>query len=296
MSTVFHSAALRRFTGPGSLRWLPVAAGLLVLYVPTYITLANGAWNEEQNEHGPLILVVIFWLLWRLREQIAALPEKGAPVAGGLLMAAGLSVYVIGRALEFVYLDAFSQIPVVAGLILVIFGWRGLRTLWFPLLFMMFLVPLPGVIVDAATGALKHLVSVVAESLLYHAGYPIARTGVILKIGQYQMLVADACSGMNSIYSLTALGMLFLYITHNGWIKTLLILGSIWPIAFVANIVRVITLVLITYHVGDEAGQGFMHDFSGMVLFAVALGMLIGLHAVLEFAERSMPRYLGGAR
>ena len=283
MSAAFDTLAARKAGGAPWLRWLPVAGALLVLYVPTYVELAQGAWNEEHNAHGPLVLLVIVWLVWRRRAQLAALPERGATVAGALALAVGILFYVLGRALEFVYFEAFSQIPVFAGVLLFIYGWRGVRLLWFPLLYMMFLVPLPGVVVDAATGSLKQLVSVIAENALYHAGYPIARTGVILTIGQYQLLVADACSGLNSMYSLTAMGLLFLYLAWDGnWLRAIIMLSSIWPIAFAANIVRVLALVLITYYLGDEAAQGFLHDFSGILLFLVALFLLVGLHAVLS--------------
>lgn len=281
MATVFDALAVNRPGAPW-LRWLPVAVGLLVLYVPTYVTLAHGAWNEEHNAHGPLVLLVIAWLAWREREALAALPERGATVAGSIALAIGLLFYVLGRALEFVYFEAFSQVPVLAGVLLFIYGRRGVRLMWFPLLYLLFLVPLPGVVVDAATGSLKQLVSVIAENLLYQAGYPIARTGVILTIGQYQLLVADACSGLNSMYSLTAMGLLFLYITWDGnWLRAIVMLLAIWPIAFAANIVRVITLVLITYYLGDEAAQGFLHGFSGILLFLVSLFLLFGLHALL---------------
>lgn len=283
MSAAFDTLAARKAGGAPWLRWLPVAGALLVLYVPTYVELAQGAWNEEHNAHGPLVLLVIVWLVWRRRAQLAALPERGATVAGALALAVGILFYVLGRALEFVYFEAFSQIPVFAGVLLFIYGWRGVRLLWFPLLYMMFLVPLPGVVVDAATGSLKQLVSVIAENALYHAGYPIARTGVILTIGQYQLLVADACSGLNSMYSLTAMGLLFLYLAWDGnWLRAIIMLSSIWPIAFAANIVRVLALVLITYYLGDEAAQGFLHDFSGILLFLVALFLLFGLHAFLS--------------
>lgn len=281
MATVFDALAVNRGGAPW-LRWLPVAVGLLVLYVPTYLTLAHGAWNEEHNAHGPLVLLVIAWLAWRERGVLAELPERGATVAGSIALAIGLLFYVLGRALEFVYFEAFSQVPVLAGVLLFIYGWRGVRLMWFPLLYLLFLVPLPGVVVDAATGSLKQMVSVIAENLLYQAGYPIARTGVILTIGQYQLLVADACSGLNSMYSLTAMGLLFLYITWDGnWLRAILMLLAIWPIAFAANIVRVITLVLITYYLGDEAAQGFLHGFSGIMLFLVSLFLLFGLHALL---------------
>lgn len=283
MATVYDTVAIDPRNTPW-LRWVPVALALLVMYVPTYMGLANGSWNEEHNAHGPLALLVVMWLVWRQRLALAALPERGATVAGSIALVIGILFYVLGRALEFVYFEAFSQIPVFAGVLLFIYGWRGVRLMWFPLLYLMFLVPLPGVVVDAATGSLKQLVSVIAENLLYHAGYPIARTGVILSIGQYQLLVADACSGLNSMYSLTAMGLLFLYITWDGhWLRTALLTLAIWPIAFAANIVRVMALVLITYYLGDEAAQGFLHGFSGILLFLVALFLLFGLHALLGY-------------
>ncbi|MBI1991283.1 MAG: exosortase, partial [Betaproteobacteria bacterium] len=167
--------------------------------------------------------------------------------------------------------------------LLVARGWAGIRALWFPLLFIVFLVPLPGFFVDALTMPLKQNVSVIAEQLLYVAGYPIARNGVVLTIGQYQLLVADACSGLNTMFSLSALGLLYLSLMrYLSWWHNGLILASILPIAFCANIVRVMILVLVTYHLGDAAGQGFLHNFSGMALFIIALLILFGFDALLR--------------
>jgi exosortase len=144
------------------------------------------------------------------------------------------------------------------------------------------MIPLPGPLVDALTGPLKHWISVIAEQVLYVAGSPISRDGVTLTIGQYEMLVADACSGLHSMFSLSALGVLFMYmaartsVLHNG-----LMLASILPIAFAANIVRVMILVLITYHFGDAAGQGFLHGAAGVVLMMVSLAVLLVVDGVL---------------
>ena len=145
------------------------------------------------------------------------------------------------------------------------------------------MVPLPGIFVDAVTGPFKQSISAIVVELLSGIGYPISRTGVVLSIGQYQMLVADACSGLHSMYSLSALGILFMYI--RGW-KSLphnaIMLASILPVAFIANIVRVIALVLITYYFGDEAGQGFLHGAAGIVLMLVALLLFFALDSLLE--------------
>jgi exosortase B len=161
-------------------------------------------------------------------------------------------------------------------------GGVALRAFWFPVLFFVFMIPLPGMIVDALTNPLKRHVSEIAEVFLYAAGYPIARSGVTLTIGPYQLLVADACSGMHSLYSLSALGLLYLYLVkHGSLIRNAILALSILPIAFGANIVRVVFLVLVTYYLGDEAGQGFLHGFAGMVLFVAALLMIFLLDALL---------------
>ncbi len=162
-----------------------------------------------------------------------------------------------------------------------------MRAAAFPILFIAFMLPLPGPFVDALTGPLKQSVSWIAESILYSIGYPIARSGVTLSIGQYQLLVADACSGLNSMFSLAALGVLYLHLVQHAsrW-RNALILLSIVPIAFVANVIRVMILVLVTYHFGDEAGQGAIHGAAGMVLFAIALVLFFGLDALLGLVDR----------
>ena len=166
-------------------------------------------------------------------------------------------------------------------------GGDAVKVWWFPIVFLVFSIPLPNMIVDLITQPLKNWVSVIAENVLYAVGYPIARVGITLMIGQYQLLVADACSGLNSMFSLSALGVLYLYMMrHDSWLRNLIIIGAILPIAFVANICRVMVLVLITYHLGDEAGQGFLHGFAGMILFVVALVMLFSLDGFLALFFR----------
>jgi exosortase B len=172
---------------------------------------------------------------------------------------------------------------VLAGGLLILQGRAAVRALWFPLLFLVFMVPLPGVLVDAMTGPLKQWVSILAENSLYALGYPIARSGVTLSIGPYQLLVADACSGLNSMFSLSALGLLYMYLMGRpSWLHNAIMLLSILPVAFAANIVRVLILVLITYHLGDEAGQGFLHGSAGMVLFMSALILIMGIDVLLQ--------------
>jgi exosortase len=110
---------------------------------------------------------------------------------------------------------------------------------------------------------------------MHAAGYPIGRSGVILTVGPYQLLVADACAGLNSMFTLEALGLLYMNLMgYTDRLRNVLLAVLVIPIAFVANVIRVIVLILVTYHLGDEAGQGFVHDFAGMLLFGVGLVML----------------------
>jgi exosortase B len=262
--------------------WAPIVIGFLVMFVPTYWDFAHGIWNTEEQGHGPLILVVFLWLIWQARLDIAKLDGRPATFAGTALLIFGLLMYVLGRSQQLFAFEIGSQIPILAGAVLLMRGWGGVRLLYFPLLFLVFMVPWPGLIVDFVTAPLKQGISEIAERVLYLFDYPIARTGVILTIGPYQLLVADACSGIHSIISLSALGFLYLYLMkHTSFARNAILVALVVPIAMLANVTRVMVLVLVTFHMGDEAGQGFVHGFAGMVLFVAALLLLFLVDAGL---------------
>lgn len=281
------------------LEWLPVAAGLLALYVPTFYDLGRTLWQEDDHAHGPIILGVIVWLVWRERATLLATPARTAKAAGFALLVSGLLCYIVGRSQEINLLQVGALAPILVGTLLTMRGWVAVRALWFPLVFIVFLIPFPGFFVDAVTGPLKQNVSAVAEAILYAAGYPIGRSGVMLTIGQYQMLVADACSGLNSMFSLSALGLLYLHLMQRAsLLHNALVVASILPIAFVANIIRVLALILVTYYYGDAAGQGFLHGAAGMVLVMAALILLLIFDGILaRFIRPRVPAHTerGGA-
>ncbi len=269
-----------------STAWLIALAGFAAMYVPVYWWAAHGIWQSEDHGHGPIVLAVLVWLFWSKREVIAAAPARPSAL-GWPVFVLGLVMYLLGRAFSISIFEFASQIPVAAGLLLLMKGTPTLRALWFPVLYFIFMVPLPGVLVDAITGPLKQWIAGIVTQLLYMVGYPIARTGVMITVGQYQLQVADACSGLHSMFSLTALGTLFMYIMdRKSRLHNALMLLSILPIAFASNVVRVIVLVLITFHLGDEAGQGFLHGAAGMVLMLVALIIFFMLDALLALFIR----------
>lgn len=250
---------------------LLLLVGLLLLAVPTIWSLITLLWNKTDQEHGPILMMIFGWTLYRALPQLQQLPENGKRWGWWLVFPA-LIAYILGRSQQIWLFEIGAFIPLLAGCVVLAKGGRGLRPLSFPLLMLLFSIPLPGALVDLLTTGLKQNVSVAAESLLYAAGYPIARSGVTLTIGAYQLLVADACSGLNSLFSLFAIGLVYLYIqSYTNQLRNFVLLLVIAPIAIFANIVRVMALVLLTYYGGEELGQGFLHGFAGILLFIVSL-------------------------
>jgi exosortase B len=263
--------------------WLWVAAGLAALYLPSYWDAAQGLWQTDEFGHAPLILLVTGWLFWQARHAVERTPDAPRAGAGWLVLAAGLALYALGRAAGLSSIEFASHIFIVAAVLLLLKGPQALRAAWFPVFYLVFMVPLPGTMVDALTEPLKHWISIIVVDVLHALGYPIGRSGVMITIGRYELLVADACSGLNSMFSLAALGALFIHIMgRTSRLHTALLVLAIVPIAFAANIVRVVSLVLVTYHFGDAAGQGFLHGAAGIVLMLVALLAFFALDGCLS--------------
>lgn len=260
-----------------------VVTGFAAMYLPAYWDAAQGLWQTDENGHAPLVLLLAAWLGWRLRGRVTALPPAKPGAAAWLVLGLGCVAYVFARLFSISSIEFLSQIFVLCGLLALLRGWAAPAAMWFPLVFMLFAVPLPSALTEALTGPLKQWISEIVVEMMFAFGYPIARSGVIISVGSYQLLVADACSGINSMVSLSALGLLFMYLMpRQSRLHNTLMLAALLPIAFVANVLRVVLLVLITYHLGDEAGQGFLHGIAGLVLSLAALVLFFGVDRLLH--------------
>ena len=264
------ASILTRLVGP-----LLVVGCFLAAYSPTFKSLMEGPWQTEQEGHGPLIIAAALWLVWQSRQKLKATSLSPAPVAGWAVLIFGLVLMFLARTQGVLTVEAFSAIPVIVGCVLSLAGWPVLRVLAFPIFFIFFAVPMPDWLIDAATVPLKVFISDVVTQVLYSAGYPIAQNGVVIMIGSYQLMVKDACSGMNSIFALSAIGVFYVYAFRSATkIRGLLLLAAIVPITIVANFIRVLTLVLIAYYGGIDAVEGTLHDLTGIGLFVVAVVLL----------------------
>ena len=265
--------------------WWPVLLGLAILFVPTFYDLFTGAWIGEEQGHGPIIFGLALWLVYRKWPgMLAASTPARASWTGWAVLLAGLVAHVLGRSQHILMMEVLSIILVMAAVLLVKRGATALRVLWFPFFFMLFMVPLPSEFVAALTMPMKMAVSWATEHLLFAAGFPISRSGVILQIGQYQLLVADACAGLQTLLTLEALGLFYLNLMrHPSAFRNIGLALFIVPISFSANVIRVMVLTLITYYFGDAAGQGFLHGFAGMVLFVTALLLILSVDSTLQW-------------
>ncbi len=270
------------------LDWAPIALGFLAVYIPSFYGVVTTVWSTEEQAHGPIILALAIWLLvrkWPDALQVASTSAGNA--FGWPPFLFGLLLYVFGISQQILAFEIGSFVWIGASLVLIKMGARALKVLWFPFFFMLFMVPLPSSLVSALTLPMKMAVSYVTETVLFWAGFPIARSGVILQIGQYQLLVADACAGLQTLLTLEALGLFYLnLVRHSSALRNVGLALLIIPISFTANVVRVMTLTLITYYFGDAAGQGFLHGFAGMVLFISALTLIISLDTLLQWLAR----------
>lgn len=268
--------------------WWPVFLGLAILFVPTFYDLFTGPWVGEEQGHGPIIFGLALWLIYRKwPEVLEATTPARTSWTGWPILAIGLVAHLLGRSQNILMLQILAIILVMAAVLLVKRGGRALVVLWFPFFFMLFMVPLPSEFVAAVTMPMKMAVSWATEHLLFAFGYPISRSGVILQIGQYQLLVADACAGLQTLLTLEALGLFYLNLMrHPSAFRNIGLALFIVPISFSANVIRVVVLTLITYYFGDAAGQGFLHGFAGMVLFVTALVLILSIDSALQWFIR----------
>ena len=293
--------ATTSMTGPAlSWRWLGglksywfVLLAAALFAAPGMMGLAKVVWSTEQGAQGPIILVTGIWLLLYeavpiLRERIAVRGRRGI-VAAWLLLS--FAPYIMASMIGIVWLQWAATYSALVAVGYAYVGRDVLRRLWFPLFYLMFLIPPPYSIMLALTRALKLWISDAAVETLTFLGYQVASSGTTLYIDQYELLVAAACSGMNSLVSLLAIGLFYIHLRHqNEWRYAVLLGLLVIPIAIAANFIRVIFILLITKYLGNEVAQGMLHDATGLGMFVLALILLMAIDALLDPVRRRLSR------
>lgn len=265
---------------------LSLAAWLLVLAVlfwPTFLWMAERFdASDSFYSHGWLIPFASAWLIWKRKDKLPFASCKPS-FWGFLVLIPALFVHVVASRWQIHVASGFAMLAVLGGLIWVLWGWRAVVALRFPLLFLIFMVPLPGVLLIAVSFKMKMAAAALATRILNAIHISAVQAGSTISVPGISVIVDDTCSGLRSLISLLALAIFWTALlprAAKAWHKWVIVAAAV-PIALVANMVRIIFLVIIAVVYGAPAAEGFLHFWSGMVVFAVALGLLAWLGKAL---------------
>ena len=261
--------------------WLLVVA----LYFPIFWKLYRVRWDLLDYTHAFFILPISIWLVWRKREQLKVCIQNAEPgnnYFGLVSLSTGILIFLFGSRFDYSLLTTISLLPVLVGLIYFLYGIDTLKLLSFPIAYLLLLIPPPMGIIDSITLPMRYGISNITEQILSFMNYPITREGLLLNIGYNEIFMGQACSGFRSLITLFSLGLIYVYISKTRLTNKVILILSIIPLALLGNLVRVITLCLITFYFGEEAGQGFFHNFSGIVMFIITVSGLIGVENILN--------------
>ena len=245
-----------------------------LLYRESY-TVMLSSWNGEDYSYCYVVPFVVAWLLWERRAALRALPPT--PSWWGMLpLGVGLLLYLLGELGGEFYTLYLSSWWLVMGLLWLHLGWRKLRLMAFPLLFSLAMFPFPNIINNNLSLKLKLISSAVGVKILQLLGLTAFREGNVIDLGFTQLQVVDACSGLRYLLPLLILGLLLAYYFRAPFWKRALLVASTVPLTVAVNSFRIATVGILYPIFGPKVASGFLHDFSGWLIFMVSLAILLG--------------------
>ncbi|MBN2483172.1 MAG: exosortase/archaeosortase family protein [Candidatus Omnitrophica bacterium] len=249
---------------------------ILVLYIPVYSSLYERFTAENTYySHGFLIPLVSLYLAWRKKRLLEALPARSSVLGLGVLLG-GLLIYFLGLSFKVNFI-AYLSIPLVIwGIILYLKGMAWARALFFPVAFLVFMLPLPQVFVIAIAFQMKLWAADMAAFFLRLAGLEVISSGSKISYPGGFLMVGDPCSGLRSLISFLALGALFSQLVRCAFPRKIVLLFSTVPIALLSNVARIMFLVVVSFFYGQEVALGFLHDASGVAVFVLGfIGLIL---------------------
>lgn len=280
MSELTETSAPPKTSSPSSSPWLmpalavtAVAAVALVLLFRDGIDHMMGRWNTDEYNHGPLIPIIALYLLWlRAKEMSAAdLRASWLGVAGVLL---AIGVLLLGTLSSVYTITQYGLLIGIGALAVAATGLRGLKWLWVPLVYLIFMVPLPNFIENRLTAGLQLISSDLGVAVIRAAGYSVYLEGNVIDLGNYKLQVAEACSGMRYLFPLMSFGFLCAVLFRGRWWQRAIILLSTVPITILMNSFRIGVIGILVNNFGIEQAEGFIHDFEGWVVFMACVAIL----------------------
>jgi exosortase len=269
-----------------TLSW-KIVAGFLVfaacfgyLYHHVIAKLAHDWYIDDNYSHGFLIVPIALYFVWERRAKLQEALRK--PSSWGLVIVfASMAMLLAGILGSELFLTRFSILGTFAGAVLFLYGWNHLKILFFPIAFLLLMIPIPAIIFNRIAFPLQLLASRFGEMALQACQVPVLREGNVIHLANTSLEVAEACSGIRSLTSLLTLGIVYGYFTDSRiWVRIVLTMGTI-PIAIAANAIRVAGTGIAAHYYGPEAAQGFFHSFSGWIIFIAAFIMMFILYRMI---------------
>src|SRR4030042_1281304 len=263
------------------LKFAIIIASLAILYFRVVQGLVSDWIHLPDFSHGFLIPLVSFYFIYEKRKELSVLSPSGS-WTGVVLLVFGILLLLLGNLATEYFTMRFSLLLVMGGIILYLLGKDYFKPLLFPLAFLIFMIPIPSILMDRITFPMQLFASKVAANTLYLISIPVLREGNVMLLANTSLEVAEACSGIRSLISLLALSVVFAYISQKATWKRVLLVLSTFPIAIIANAARVSGTGILAHYYGDKVAPGFFHGFSGWILFVVAFVCLFLFGALLS--------------
>lgn len=272
-------AATQKYSWRLSLGFLGLL--LVCLYAPILRDLVRDWWSNADHGHGFLVPIFAACVLWGQRDRLSATPVQPGNF-GLIVMLGAIGLLLAGSLGAELFTSRFSLVVLLGGMVLFLSGWKMLRAIWFPLAFLVLMIPIPAIIYNQITFPLQLMASRFAASWLQLIQVPVLREGNLLILPNYTLEVVDACSGIRSLMALLTLAIVYGYFAEpRRWVRWTLI-AVVVPIAIVSNSIRIVGSGVLTYWFGPRTAEGFFHEFSGWVIFVAALLLTLLVHAVLR--------------
>ncbi len=260
-------------------------AALIILYLPFFKTLVV-AWEHNENySHGYFIPFISLYMVYLLRFRLRKEAFAGS-LLGLFILIPGLLLLIAGKVGSEFFIQRFSFLLCLLGIILLLAGARIARIVLVPVFYLVFMIPLPAIIWNKLAFPLQLFGSALTEEVIRFLGVPVFREGNVLHLAETSLEVVAACSGLRSLVTMFALAGLLAFLAKLPLWKRLVLFVSAAPAAIIANIIRLTGTALLASRYGGKVAQGFLHDFSGMVVFAIGLMLLFGVNFLLASGGR----------
>ena len=257
----------------------------VVLYFPIFWGLYRSRWASIDYTHAYFILPIVLLMVWTKRKEIREKMFIRDPdiFMGLFLFLFGITSLIFGYGQGYLFVQTISVIPVVLGMVIFLYNREVAKLIAFPILYLLLLIPIPAGILDNITLPMRYATAVASAKILASMHYEVIRQGLLLNVNGYNIFMGAPCSGFRSLITMLSLGLIYIFFSKGSVFKNLVLFLSIFPMAFIGNVIRVTALCLITVYFGDEAGRGFFHNFSGIVVFFFMIcGMMLLEHILAK--------------